>query len=273
MESLLALVPSRGVGFRIGAAVSLLTVVLGCAPSKGSAAPNSSGSVAPSSGPAPSGELPELEPEAVLFALRGNQDQFRKCFLRSMKSRGIVAASFRLSSDGIVQAAEVSHSTLGNTATEACLVARLRELRFGELGAAKRGRWTFVFRLSEPVPEHEFKRRLNKERARASEGGVLLAPSSQGELDPESVAERVHARYGLFAGCYRSSIGRRSNALGLLRLRIALAADGAVQAISDAGSVMPDPYAVDCVAEAFYAMPFPKPSGGPVEILYRLDLE
>jgi hypothetical protein len=43
--------------------------------------------------------------------------------------------------------------------------------------------------------------------------------------------------------------------------------------VQDAGSVLPDPFAVDCMAEAFYAIDFPKPKGGAVIIRYGLDFD
>ena len=49
--------------------------------------------------------------------------------------------------------------------------------------------------------------------------------------------------------------------------------EGRLAQAEDAGSLMPDPFAVDCMTEAFYAMDFPKPQGGPATVRYHLELE
>jgi hypothetical protein len=215
----------------------------------------------------------EMRAEDVLFALGGSEDEFRKCFMRAMQERGIVKTRFQLGERGEVVRAEVVRSTLGRQDVAACIVERLSSQVFGPQDGAKSGSWTFVFRLSDPVKPHNFKAKLRSAKQKKPADGVVVDPASRGNLPITSIEDRIEVKYPLFARCYRSSIDRRGRSEGILRLVFEVDQDGRVQDVQDEGSVMPDPYAVDCIAEGFYAMEFPAPTGGPIRVHYRLDFE
>ncbi len=214
-----------------------------------------------------------LDPKRIVYSMRGNENDYRKCFLRAMGSRGIVEVRFNVDPRGRVEDVNVVRSTIPQGHVADCIAERLGAQRFGNLQAEASGRWTFVFRLTDRIDEDEREKLLAELDEHAVGPAIRLVPGSAGELEPGRVEEFVLARYPLFAHCYRDSIGRRGESRGVFQVRMTIDEQGRVSEIEDAGSIMPDPYAVDCMAEAFYAMTFPSPSGGPVTVDYRLDLE
>lgn len=214
-----------------------------------------------------------LPPQKIVFAFSGRQDDFRKCFLLAATTRGSVTARFEVDERGRVQEASVLRSTIGRDEVDGCLLKRLREQAFGQLEAQMSAEWTFVFRLIDPIPTKDFSWRLKKEQRKQPEDGIVVTEASRGWLEANRIGERVQVRFPLFAHCYRAAIDRNRRAAGIVRLRLEVDATGKVIEVGDAGSVVPDPYALDCIAEGFYAMDLPPPDGGPVQILYRLDLE
>lgn len=213
-----------------------------------------------------------LDARKISFAMRGNEDDYRKCFMQSIGSRGFVSLGFSINERGEVESATIEHSSIGKDSVGACLVSRMKEQRFGEQPGKSRGRWTFVFNLTDPISEDEREEML-EEADKRSENSFQLLPDSSGTIDAGRVDEIVQVNYPLYAHCYRDSIRRRGESRGLLRLRLQIDERGRLVHVDDAGSVLPDPYAVDCMAEAFFAMDFPKPTGGPVSIKYGIDFE
>ncbi len=218
-------------------------------------------------------ERAAADPAKIVFSMRGNEADFRKCFMRAIGERGYVKTSFLLDADGRVEDSTVTESTIGAPQVSDCIRSQLAKRRLGSGGTPERGEWTFVFRLTDPIPDDEFEKRLEKEQKKKPTDGVSIAPGSAGQLDPYDIEQHVAAKYPLFARCYRDSIKRLEAAGGILRLRFSITPSGQVERVQDAGSVMPDAYAVDCVAEGFYAMTFPAPAGGAADVLYRLDFE
>lgn len=221
---------------------------------------------------------PREEPRAVLdsktivFSLRGEEEAFRKCFMRNIGDHGRVTVRFDVGERGIVEQASVVESTLADEKTVECIRGKLLEHQFSEAGAVGLGRWTFVFRLAEPLSEKD-RKRLLYQASRDTRPSVYLDKAAPGEVDTSKVDEIVQARYPLYAHCYRDSIARAGEAGGILRLRFSIDTTGAVTEVEDAGSVLPDPFALDCMAEAFYAMAFPPSVGGAAKVHYRLDLQ
>lgn len=236
----------------------------------GGASPEKSKS--PDSEVAPSGARPELEPKKISFALRGNEDDFRKCFMQSIGSRGFVSLRFQIDERGAVESTTIEHSTIGKDSVGACLAERMNNQLFGEQSQPAEGRWTFVFNLTDPIDEKE-RDELIKLAERKSENSFQILPESQGAIDAAKLDEVVQVNYPLYAHCYRDSIRRRGESRGLLRLRLLIDEAGRLTHVDDAGSVLPDPYAVDCMAEAFFAMNFPAPTGGEVLIRYGIDFQ
>lgn len=218
-------------------------------------------------------ETPRLSAQKITTAMRGNEAKYRRCFVRQMDRRGYVKTRFAIDALGHVTEAQVENSTLGSPAVSDCLVTQLREQLFGELGAPHRGEWTFFFRLVEPMSDRDRKRLESGEIEVEDTPAIEILPESLGRLSADQIQETVHHNYSILARCYRDSIQRNEQAGGILRLIFTVANDGAVVSLDDAGSQMPDPYAVDCMAESFSAMQFPPPSGGEVRVKYRLELE
>ena len=81
------------------------------------------------------------------------------------------------------------------------------------------------------------------------------------------------AGYPLFARCYRDGVNRDSSLDGTVRLHFVVGSGGAVSEVSDRGSDLTDRQVVDCIAEGFYALRFPEPQHGTVQVLYRLGFE
>lgn len=214
----------------------------------------------------------ELEAAEVSRAMRGNEDDYRKCFLRAVSRRGAVQLQFSVDQGGQVQEAELTKSSVGAPHVEQCLLERLREQRFGQRSQPARGRWTFVFRLSDPIAAEERDALLDAS-AEDARNPYELVPSSEGTIDAGKVDEMIQVRYPLYAHCYRDSIRRRGESRGIVRFRLDIDEGGAVTEIQDDGSVLPDAFAVDCMAEAFYAIDFPRPTGGPVSIRVGLNFE
>lgn len=206
------------------------------------------------------------------YGLRGNEEDFRKCFMRSMGSRGTVTTQFSIDSSGAVHDARVVHSSIGQAGVEQCLIDELRSLDFGNQALPSENRFTFVFRLTEPLTDRQRKDLLKKAERQADQA-IKLMPESRGTLDLDHVAEVVQARYSLYAHCYRDSIQRRGESRGVVRFRLHVDDAGSVVNVEDDGSVMPDPFAVDCMAEAFYLMRFDPPASSPVVLRYSMALE
>jgi len=204
--------------------------------------------------------------------MRGSEGDYRRCFMRAMNERGVVATEFQIGARGEVTDLQIVRSTIARADVAECLSTQLRQHHFESGGSRARGRWTFVFRLTDPIEDAEYERRLEKEEERDDDQGVAIDPRSSGRLEASSIEETVLTAYPLFARCYRDAISRSGRAGGILRLRLVIGETGHLLEVEDGGTVLPDPYAVDCMAEGFYAMKFPEPEGGRVQANYRLDL-
>jgi hypothetical protein len=222
----------------------------------------------------------KLDPRAVVTAFRGNESSLHACFeLSGEPARGMLRMSWQVDAAGMASAPRVEEAKIGDPTIGECLSEQIANLRFGAREAATEARWTFVSRLFEPPsPEEEAKKR---ERARKryrgkkrppppAEKGVTIDPSSPGFIEPSSVDDIVSANFGLFAHCYRGALERRPGLAGVVRLRFVIDENGNVASVRDAGSDLPDGKLVDCVAEGFYALSFPKPPSDEVRVLYRL---
>jgi TonB family protein len=213
-----------------------------------------------------------LDPAKVSYFLRGSEETFRKCFMRSMGSRGAVAVRFVVEPTGSLSQATVVWSTIGSPLVDECLLEHVRAQRFGEASQKLEASWTFVFRLSDPIDDAQ-REKLLKEADAQEHDALRILPRSSGTIEANQVHEIVQARYPLYAHCYRDSIGRRGESRGLVRFELDIDEQGQPRRVQDAGSILPDAFAVDCVAEAFYAMRFPKPSGGAVAVEVALEFD
>ncbi len=96
------------------------------------------------------------------------------------------------------------------------------------------------------------------------------ATSVSGRLPPEIVQRIVRQNFGRFRRCYESALGPSSNLSGRVTIRFVIGRDGAVGAAHDAGSTLGNPRAIRCIENAFKALSFPVPEGGPVTVVYPI---
>jgi hypothetical protein len=221
-----------------------------------------------------------LDPRAVVTAFRGNESSLHACFdLAGETARGTLRMSWQVDAAGIASGARVEEAKIGDPTVGECLSEQIGNLRFGTRESATEARWTFVSRLYEPPSPEEQEKRKERERRRyrgkkrpspPQEKGVAIDPSSPAFMEPSVVDDVVSANFGLFAHCYRGALERRPGLAGVVRLRFVVGANGDVTSVRDAGSDLPDGKLVDCVAEGFYALSFPKAPGDEVRVLYRL---
>ena len=220
-------------------------------------------------------KLPELEAQKIVQAIRGNEIELRKCFFRFPSARGTIRVAWRVDAEGIVHDPELGQSTIENPDIEQCLLERVSELRFGALEKPAAAEWTFVFRLAEPAFDDTGKKKKKKKKKRdedrdSDEPGVSIERGSPGWLEPAKISDVVQYGYPLFARCFRDGIERHDDLKGAMRLRLVIDEEGKVDEVVDKNSDLPDRIVIDCVAESFYSMQFPKPKRGNVHVLYRV---
>jgi hypothetical protein len=215
----------------------------------------------------------ELSAGDVVTRLRGNETDLRRCFFANPSLRGAVRFSWQLDVEGKVHRVRREASTLGDSRVEACIGQRLSEIDFGDFAEPASARWTFVFRLVDPPEKPKHGHRSAKPKSNEDERGLVIEPSSPGSLAAEAIDNVVEAGYPLFARCYRDGVNRNDTLGGTLRLRFSINPSGSVSAVSDGGSDMSDRQVVDCVAEGFYALHFPEPDHGQVNVLYKIRFD
>jgi hypothetical protein len=231
---------------------------------------------APARKKAPSA-LPELDLMKVAYAMRRNDEKLRDCFAYDgERVRGFMRVVFEVEGTGAVTNVEVENSSISEPGVAACLSVSVAGLYFDAPGQKSRTHWTFVSGLYEKPDEdaRSAKRRKKKKSDDLSnEQGVVIEPASRGSLEPREVEEVVHAGFGLFAHCYREGLERHPRLAGVVRLRVLIGKDGRVDTLRDAKSEIPDPEIIDCVAEGFFALQFPKPRHGTAGLVYGVTFD
>lgn len=221
----------------------------------------------------------ELDAGQVVLGLRGHEAELHECFtLAGEQSPTFVELEWDVSADGVVGKTRVNRTTAGSREVPPCLSERVAAARFGRPGHASVARWTFVGGLVRfEDAETRRRNRLNQRRkgrpANDGETGIVIERESPGKLDFDTVEGVVHDGYRFFAHCYRDGLARDSTLGGAVRLRFVIGSDGRVARVIDGGSDLPDEGVVACVAEGFFAMHFPKPSGGNVHLRYRMHFD
>ena len=94
-----------------------------------------------------------------------------------------------------------------------------------------------------------------------------------GKLPAETVRRIVRQNHPRFRHCYEKGLMTNPSLEGRVNVRFVIGRDGAVTNVSNAGSDLPDPTVVSCVARAFYDIGFPKPEGGIVTVVYPIALQ
>jgi hypothetical protein len=213
----------------------------------------------------------------VARALRGNEASLRDCFANEDGPvRGFMRLAFEVEGTGAVSNVEVETSSFAEPEVATCLADRVATLHFEAPGEKTRTHWTFVSGLYEKRDDERSAKRAKKKKERSNddrEQGVVIEPKSRGSLEPHEIEDVVHAGFGLFAHCYREGLHRHPRLAGVVSLRMVIGRDGVVDALRDADSDIPDPELIDCVAEGFFALRFPKPRSGTVRLLYRIAFD
>lgn len=222
-----------------------------------------------------------MPPEDVLFALRSKQGDVTRCFEVS-GYRGAVRTSFRVEPSGEVRRAEIEPSSPASSPVEACLLDVIRGLHFDPRDTTLLAGWTFVRGLADrSVLERaerrsrSKKRKLSPSERRLEEqrgGGPIVDPRSPGTLSTAAIENVAEHGFRLYAFCLRDGLNRNVRLNGRVLLDFSIDPNGHVQRVEEAGSDVPDLAVIDCVAEAFYAMQFPQPSGGSVRLRYSVLL-
>ncbi len=219
----------------------------------------------------------ELTPAEVVQHLRGNEADLRRCFFANPSLRGAVRLSWNLDVTGKVHGIRRESSTLNDSRVETCISQRLAEIRFGDLAEPAHARWTFVFRLVDPPAQpkrgHKASSSKKKKPATDDERGLVIDPNSMGVLPEDAIDNVITAGYPLFARCYRDGESRNNDLDGTVRLHFVVGVQGSVSDVSDGGSDLSDRQVVDCIAEGFYALRFPEPQRGTVQVLYRIGFD
>ena len=253
-------------------AFSLLLVAAACGGAPEPEAKTASGADPAKTKSAP--DLPELDVMKVARALRGNEADLRGCFASGGEPvRGFMKLSFEIEKTGSVSNVEVETSSFAEPSVTTCLTDRVAALRFEAPDAKAKTHWTFVSGLYEKPEEDERpSKRGNKKKEKKEDRvqGVVIDEKSRGSLEPEEIEEIVHAGFGLFAHCYREGLERHPRLAGTVQMRMVIGRDGLVDSLRDAESDIPDAELIDCVAEGFFALRFPKPRKGTVRLLYRI---
>ena len=220
--------------------------------------------------------LPELDVMKVARGLRGNEADLRSCFESSGEPvRGFMKLSFEVEKTGTVSNVEVETSSFAEPAVTTCLTDRVASLRFEAPDSKAKTHWTFVSGLYQKPEEDDrsSKRAKKKEKSEKQADrvqGVVIDAKSRGSLEPEEIEDVVHAGFGLFAHCYREGLERHPRLAGTVQMRMVIGRDGLVDSLKDSESDIPDPELIDCVAEGFFALKFPKPRSGTVRLTYRI---
>jgi hypothetical protein len=220
---------------------------------------------------------PELDPAQIVFSLRGREQEFDAC---APGSEGVVQVSWRVSASGAPRQTKIVHSTLADPKAAECVRSKVGELRFPSTGRSSSARWTFVFGLERGAasnlasqPKNRRRGRKAKARARAAEPGLSIDAASPGFLEPARIESVVQSGFRLYAHCYRDGLARDPALGGAVRLKFVIDGRGAVERVTDVGSDLPDQRVINCVAQGFFALEFPKPERGSVHVLYRIQFD
>lgn len=95
----------------------------------------------------------------------------------------------------------------------------------------------------------------------------MCGTNVSGRLPPESIQRVVRLNSGRFRACYAAALRQRPGLTGRAQLRFRIARDGTV-ARSTVSGLDHAPALADCMTRATYAVTFPQPEGGYVEVVY-----
>ena len=97
--------------------------------------------------------------------------------------------------------------------------------------------------------------------------------TASGRLPAEVIRRVVRRNHGRFRACYEKALSTDPSLEGRVAIRFVIGRDGAVSAVSNAGSDIPNSAVVQCVARAFHRLSFPSPEDGIVSVTYPLTFQ
>ncbi len=109
-------------------------------------------------------------------------------------------------------------------------------------------------------------------RGHATKGPRVREGAAQvnGRLPPEVIQRIVRQNFGRFRMCYENGLRNNPALQGRVAVRFVIDREGAVSAVSDGGSDIPDRGVASCVVRSFGGLSFPKPEGGIVTVVYPI---
>jgi hypothetical protein len=222
---------------------------------------------------APAEAEPNVEPtpvplaaEDVLFGLQSELTTMRAC----LAEPGALQLRWEVDKHGAARDFAVVWGTHEQSTSAGCLAKLIGDRHFelprgASLGSAQ---WTFVHEL--PLDAKLGSKRKARKRKGNRNQGVRFDPP--GSLDSGEVDGVVEGGMRLYAHCLRAGVEAKSSISGRLALSWKVDGQGRATEMADAGSDLDDQQVVDCAAECFYALDYPKPDAAPVKITYSLLL-
>ncbi|MSP25663.1 MAG: AgmX/PglI C-terminal domain-containing protein [Myxococcales bacterium] len=168
--------------------------------------------------------------------------------------RGWTKAVIDIQKTGNVKATQLLETELLDPAVAACIVEKLRGLKFS---AQRQGtRASFEIRVSpgdEPMPPPT----------------ELIVPGD-GQLAPEKILAVVDAALPRIEACFAAALAYAPGLWGRMLLRMHLSEQGKLDEVFEAGTQFPDPRTSQCVVHAARKLKFPKPEGGELRFVVGL---
>ena len=91
-----------------------------------------------------------------------------------------------------------------------------------------------------------------------------------GRILPETIQAIVRGNFDEMRRCYENGLRPSPNLQGRLTIKFVIDVEGKVTSAVDAGSDLPDREVIQCVADEFKRLRFPKPEGGSVTVVYPI---
>lgn len=208
----------------------------------------------------------ELPAQDVLFALQSQLPAMRSC----LSSGSVVQLQWQVDGQGQAHDYKVVWSNPQDSGDVplSCLASLIDERHFElpENAGAGTARWTFVREL-QPASSASKKKHAGRSSKRRAQGVRFDPPNS---LDATEVDGVVQSGMRLYAHCLRAGVVANSAIHGSLALTWNVDKSGRASEVLDAGSDLGDQSVVDCAAECFYALQYPRPNVEPVRITYSL---
>ncbi len=168
--------------------------------------------------------------------------------------RGWTKATAEITKAGDVRAAALLETELDDAEVAACIVDKLRTLKFSPQKGGTRA--SFEIKVGpgdEPMPPP----------------AELILPG-EGQLAPEKLLEVVEAARPAFVACYSAAFGYAPELWGRVLVRFHLTERGKLDEAFEAGTQFPDPRVSQCVVHEARKLKFPKPDGGDMRFVVGL---